>query len=64
MAQEIKTTFKYDFFEIDWHGGATFNVYPIDELGVRDQEIDCFTVYNVKTINEAEKHCDQYAKNN
>ena len=64
MAKEIITTFKYNFVEIDWSGGNTFNVYPVDEIGMRDQEIDCFTVYNVKNIKEAEKHCDEYVKNN
>jgi hypothetical protein len=45
-------------FIIEWNGSATFNVYQM--VNTNQKAIDCFTVYDVETIDEAYKHAEQW----
>jgi hypothetical protein len=58
MKSDIR--FKYEVddldtnFEIEWNRSATFNVY-------RDEEnVDCFTNYSAKTIEQAQAIADEW----
>jgi hypothetical protein len=62
MKSKMRVVFEYNHLEVEWYGNHTFNVYAIDECGVRDQALDCFTNYNVKTIEQAQAASDDYIK--
>ena len=47
--------FKYeDNIEITWNGGATFNVF------VDGKNVNCFTDYDVNTMEEAQQSADEW----
>jgi len=47
--------FKYeDNIEISWNGSATFNVF------VDGKNINCFTEYNIKNIDQAQQSADDW----
>ena len=47
--------FKYENnIEISWNGSATFNVF------VDGKNVNCFTDYNVKTMEEAEESANEW----
>ena len=47
--------FKYENnIEIMWNGSATFNVF------VDGKNVNCFTEYDIKTIDEAQQSADEW----
>jgi len=53
MKSDIR--FKYeDNIEIEWNGSATFNVFNGGE------NINCFTDYSCKTMEQAQKSADEW----
>ena len=47
--------FKYENnIKISWNGSATFNVF------VDGKNVNCFTDYNIKTIDEAQQSADEW----
>ena len=47
--------FKYENnIEISWNGSATFNVF------VDGKNVNCFTDYDIKTIEEAQQSADEW----
>tara|TARA_Y100000114_G_scaffold3679_1_gene3003 strand:- start:150 stop:362 length:213 start_codon:yes stop_codon:yes gene_type:complete len=47
--------FKYENnIEISWNGGATFNVF------VDGKNVNCFTEYDIETIDQARKSADEW----
>jgi hypothetical protein len=62
MKSKFKVVFEYNTLEVEWYGNHTFNVYAIDECGVRDEAIDCFTNYAVQTLQQAQIASDWYIK--
>ena len=40
----------------EWHGGSMFNVYEQNHKG-EWIEINCFTQYDITTVNDAESAC-------
>jgi len=47
--------FKYENnIEISWNGSATFNVF------VDGKNVNCFTEYDIKTIDEAQQSADEW----
>ena len=47
--------FKYENnIEISWNGSATFNVF------VDAKNVNCFTDYDIKTIEEAQQSADEW----
>jgi len=52
---ESDVTYKYENnIEIVWNGLATFNVF------VDGKNVNCFTDYNIKTIDEAQQSADEW----
>lgn len=45
-------------FVIEWNGSATFNVYQM--INTKLKAIDCFTVYDINSIDEAYKHAKEW----
>jgi hypothetical protein len=47
--------FKYENnIEISWNGSATFNVF------VDGKNVNCFTEYNIETIEQAQRSADEW----
>ena len=45
-------------FIIEWNGNSNFNVYQM--WNTNKKPVDCFTVYNVETIDDAYKEAEQW----
>lgn len=45
-------------FIIEWNGNSNFNVYQMSNTNKKP--VDCFTVYNVETIDDAYKEAEQW----
>ena len=55
MGINSDVVFKYENnIEISWNGSATFNVF------VDGKNVNCFTDYNIKTIDEAQQSADEW----
>jgi len=53
----MRVVFEYNHLEVEWYGNHTFNVYAIDECGVRDQALDCFTNINPDSRRKKLRSC-------
>ena len=53
MKSDIRFKYENDI-EIEWNGSATFNVFN------GGKNVECFTDYNCKTMDQAQKSADEW----